>query len=117
MASLWGDSREVKYFGGYKGFTIMSNFNGSFGEVPKLYVRGTHTYEAYLNPENPLGTIASIEATLRRLDRFAEEEQAEIERKEKALADYKEQIGRPFEHEETLRELCVRQQEMNKKLE
>jgi hypothetical protein len=36
---------------------------------------------------------------------------------EKALADYQEQLNRPFEHEEPLRELCMKQQEINKLLD
>ncbi len=114
MASLWEDSREVKRLGHYKGFTIISSREG---ERPQLYLRGKQTYEAYLNQENALGTIASIENALRRLDRFAEEEQSELERREKALADYREQLHRPFEHEDRLRELFVKQQEMNRQLD
>jgi hypothetical protein len=37
--------------------------------------------------------IASIEYTLRRLDRDAEEEQSRCEHMEKALADYREQLN------------------------
>jgi hypothetical protein len=47
-------------------------------------------WDLHLNTENPLGTIASIEYTLRRLDRDAEEEKSKGERIEKALADYRE---------------------------
>jgi hypothetical protein len=36
---------------------------------------GKETYEANLNPDNPLGTISSIEHVLRSLDRRAEQEQ------------------------------------------
>ena len=54
---------------------------GREGEAPKLYLHGNHTYEATLNTENALGTIASIEYVLRHLDRYAGEEQAEIELK------------------------------------
>ena len=36
---------------------------------------------------------------------------------EKSLADYREQLNRPFEHEERLRELFVKQQEINKLLD
>src|ERR1700681_483959 len=65
---------------------------------PDLFIRGKEIYRANLNPENPLGTIASIEHTLRGLDRKAEDEQREVEQKQKALADYKAQLNRPFEH-------------------
>src|SRR5205085_1037565 len=59
----------------------------------------------------------SIEAVLRSFERDAEAEQAEIERKEKALAEYKEQLHRPFEQEDKLRELLLQQQEINKRLD
>jgi hypothetical protein len=36
-------------------------------------------------------------------DRRAEDEHHEIERQEKALADYRAQLGRPFEHEGRLK--------------
>jgi hypothetical protein len=119
MASLWQDRKELqlKRIGHYQGFAILSSFNGREGEKPKLYLRGKHTYEANLNTENPLGTVASIEYALRRLDKDAEEEQAACERMEKALAGYKEQLNRPFEHEEKLRDLCLKQQEINKLLD
>jgi hypothetical protein len=70
-----------------------------------------------LNTENPLGTIASIDAALRGLDRLAEKEQQEIERQEKALADYRAQMGRQFEHEERLKELLARQAQLNAALD
>lgn len=60
-----------------------------------------------------MGTISSIEHTLRGLDRRAADEQQEIERQEKALADYRAQLGRPFEHEGRLKELLVRQAQLN----
>jgi len=62
-------------------------------------------------------TLASIEYVLRRLDRDAEEEKSRCELMENAFADYQEQLNRPFEHEERLRELCARQQEINRQLD
>ncbi len=119
MSSLWEDGQELKpkRLGHYRGFAIMSSFSGREGETPRLYLRGKHTYEANLNPENALGTIASIEYALRRLDRDAEEEKSKCERMEKALADYREQLNRPFEHEDRLRELFIKQQEINRQLD
>ena len=117
-SSLWeGGGQQLKRLGDYKGFALMSSFSGREGETPRLYLRGKHTYEANLNSENALGTIASIEYALRRLDRDAEEEKSKCERMEKALADYREQLNRPFEHEERLRELFLKQQEINKLLD
>jgi len=76
-----------------------------------------HNTIAAVASVNPLGTMFSIEATLRNLDRHAQDEQAEIARKEKALADYRAQLGRPFEHEERLRELLVKQEDINRSLD
>jgi len=106
-----------KRIGQYKGFTILSSFSGREGDTPKLFIRGKHTYEANLNTENPLGTISSIEYAIRNLDRFAEDKKSEYVRKEKMLADYQEQRGTPFEHEERLRELFTKQQDMNRQLD
>jgi len=115
MESLWGDRNEVKHLGNYKGFAIVTSLSNS--GTPWLYVRGTHTYEANLNTQNEVGTIYSIEAILRHFDDFAVREKEDFERKEKALADYMEQLHRPFEHEERLRELCLKQGEINRSLD
>ncbi len=82
-----------------------------------LLIPLAYCWDLYLNTENPSGTIASIEYALRRLDRDAEEEKSKCERMEKALADYRERLNRPFEHEERLHELCMKQQEINKLLD
>jgi len=68
-------------------------------------------------PDNPLGTISSIEHVLRSLDRRAEAEQREIDRQEKALADYRAQLGRSFDHEERLKELLAKQAQLNASLD
>ena len=50
-------------------------------------------------------------------DRKAEEEQREIERQDKALADYRAQLGRSFEHEARLKELLAKQAQLNAALD
>jgi hypothetical protein len=54
---------------------------------------------------------------MRGLDRKAEDEQRDIERQEKALADYKGQLNRAFEHEGRLRELLTKQAQLNAALD
>ena len=119
LSLLWEDGQDLKLkrTGHFRGFTLMSSFSGREGETPKLYLPGKHTYGVNLNMENPFGTITSMEYALCRLDKDAEEEKAKYERLEKALADYQEQPGRPFEHQERLREPCLKQQEINKPLD
>jgi hypothetical protein len=99
--------------GRFRGFEILSRGSDLKDREPDLFVRGREVYKANLNPDNPLGTIASIEYTLRGLDRRADEERSDIERQEKALADYRAQLGRPFEHEVRLRELLAKQAQLN----
>ena len=85
--------------------------------IPHLFVRGHATYSANLNAVNPVGTIQSIEHTLRNLDRLAVEQQTRVARIEKELADYHLQADRPFDHEERLKQLLARQSELNSLLD
>ena len=50
---------------------------------------------------------------MRALDRVAAEEQKRVEHLEKTLTDYRAQADRPFEHEARLKELLVRQAQVN----
>jgi hypothetical protein len=113
----WRDDRTPQLRARFKGFEILSRGSAYKDGEPELFIRGKETYKANLNAENPLGTIQSIEQVLRGLDRKAEEEQREIERQEKALADYRAQLGRPFEHEARLRELLTQQAQLNAALD
>jgi hypothetical protein len=74
-------------------------------------------YSANVNPTNPIGTVQSIEYTLRSLDRLAAEQQQRLTRVEKELADYQSQADRPFEHDERLKQLLVRQAELTSMLD
>jgi hypothetical protein len=109
----WRDDKSLQPRATFKGFEILSRGSARQDGEPDLFIRGKETYKANLNPENPLGTISSIEYTLRSLDRRAEEARHEIERQEKALADYRAQLGRPFEHETRLKELLAKQAQLN----
>jgi hypothetical protein len=58
----WRDDTTVQVRGAFRGFEILSKGNS---ELPDLFLRGAGTYPAHLNPENTLGTVQSIEHTLR----------------------------------------------------
>ena len=118
----WRDDHSLQPRAQYRGFEILSRGSGmkrfdGEAELPELLVKGHATYRAHLNAENPIGTIQSIEHTLRALDRLAEQERAETERQEKALAEYTAQMGKPFEHEQRLRDLLGKQTELNAALD
>ncbi len=120
----WRDDQSLQSRGVIKGFDILSKGkSGGFGllqddePIPDVFVRGKATYSANLNPVNPVGTIQSIEHTLRNLDKLAVDQQSRVARIEKELADYQAQAERPFEHEERLKQLLTRQAELNSALD
>jgi hypothetical protein len=95
-----------------RGFEILSRDKPA-APVPDLFIRGAGTYAAHINPDNPSGTIQSIEHTLRALDKIAGDERHRVERLEKTLSDYQAQAGRPFEHDAQFKELLARQAQLN----
>ncbi|MDQ6733460.1 MAG: DEAD/DEAH box helicase family protein, partial [Nitrospirota bacterium] len=120
----WRDDQTMQPRGSLRGFEILSRGKGSgFGllnedeRIPELFVRARAMYSANLNCSNPIGTVQSIEHTLRNLDKLAAEQQNRVARIEKELADYQSQADRPFEHEERLKELLARQSEINSLLD
>ena len=120
----WRDYQTIQPRGKFRGFEILSKGkSGGFGllqeddRVPELFVRGRATYSANVNPANPVGTVQSIEYTLRSLDKLAAEQQGRVARAEKELVDYQAQADRPFEHEDRLKLLLVRQSELNSQLD
>jgi hypothetical protein len=86
-------------------------------QIPDLFIKGAGLYAAHLNPETPVGTVQSIEHTLRALDKFALQEQERRDRFEKTLSDYRAQANRPFEHESRLKDLLAQQAQLNAALD
>ena len=80
--------------------------------LPEIFVRGKGLYSANLSASSPVGTVQSIEHTLRSLDKMAAEQRDRVANFEKELTDYQAQSGRPFEHERRLQELLKRQAEL-----
>ncbi|MBS1854936.1 MAG: DEAD/DEAH box helicase family protein [Acidobacteria bacterium] len=120
----WRDDQSLQVCGQFRGFEILSKGKSAgFGlvsedeRVPELFVRGRATYSANLNPANPIGTVQSIEHTLRSLDKLASEQQSRAASVEKQLADFRGQADRPFEHEDRLKQLLARQAELNAQLD
>jgi len=120
----WHDDQTMQPRGSFRGFEVLSRGkSGGLGlmqgdeRIPELFIRGRATYSANLNATNPVGTVQSIEHALRNLDKVAAEQQNRVARIEKELADYRSQADRPFEHEERLKQLLVRQSELNSLLD
>ncbi len=120
----WRDDLSLQVRGAFRGFEILSRGKGATllvnsedERLPELFIRGASTYKTQLNAENPVGTMQSIEYALRSLDRAVEDERERTGRADKMLADFQEQAGRPYEHEARLKELLVRQSELNAALD
>ena len=120
----WRDDQTLQPRGSFRGFEILSRGKSTgLGllqddeRIPDLFLRRRAMYSANVNATNPVGTIQSIEHTLRHLDKLAAEQQARVVRIEKELADYELQCDRPFEHEERLKQLLVRQSELSELLD
>jgi len=120
----WCDDQSSPAEGFFRGFEILSKGKISrFGllkddeRIPDVFVRGQTTYSAKLNPVNPVGTIHSIEHTLRNLDKLADDQQSRVARIEKELVDYQAQAERPFEHEDRLKQLLTCQTDLNSALD
>ena len=121
LVMTWKDDESRQVRAHFRGFDIVSQGKRpSFLEsdpIPSLFVRGTGAYSASLNPANPMGTIQSIEYTLRSLERAAEREQESLHRLEANLAAFRRELAKPFEHEARLKELLVKQTELNAALD
>jgi hypothetical protein len=117
----WKDDESRQVRAHFRGFGIVSQGKRpSFLEsdpVPSLFLRGSGTYSASLNPANPVGTIQSIEYTLRSLERAAEHEREQLHQLEGNLAAFRIELAKPFEHEARLKELLVKQTELNAALD
>jgi hypothetical protein len=123
-ALSWRDDQTMQPRASFRGFEILSRGKADgFGlvqqdeRIPDLFVRGQATYSANLNAANPVGTVQSIEHTLRNLDKLADDQRSRVTRIEKELADYQTQANRTFEHEERLKQLLARQAEINSLLD
>jgi len=99
----WRDDQTLQPRGQFRGFEILSKGKtGGMGllqedeHVPELFIRGRATYSANLNPATAVGTVQSVEHTLRSLDKLAAEQQSRVARAEKELSDYQAQVERPI---------------------
>jgi N12 class adenine-specific DNA methylase len=119
----WQDDQSLQVRGHFRGFDILSKGKvGGLGltsddRIPDLFLRGKATYSARLNSESALGTIQSIEHSLRGLDKAAEEHRQDVGRLEKQFAELQQQADRSFEHEDRLKDLLKRQTEIKAELD
>jgi len=119
----WREDTTLQVRGMFRGFEILSKgkvtagFKADDDRVPDIFINAAGTYPAHLNPENTVGTLQSIEHTLRSLEKVATQQQERADYLQKTLTDYQAQANRSFEHGTRLKELLVRQEQINSLLD
>ena len=114
ILTLSGDA-EAKCRGQIAGFDMMTRATPD-REVT-AYLRGFAAYTFHHNLENPLGTIMSIERTLRGFEAIQGRLESDIARDQKEVAEYRVESEKPFEYEEQLKQLLVKQAQLNAELD
>lgn len=112
-AQLTGRTAE-KEIGEFAGFHLVLRI--AYLGHTEILLKGKHTYSANLS-ETGLGTIRSMEYTVQNLDECQERYARELADAEKRKRELESKIGQPFEHEEKLKSLTLRQQEIVKSLD
>jgi hypothetical protein len=106
--------------GAYRGFAIWSRpHTSSSADNPSVpfSLEGQWTYTAHTNPENPVGTLLSIEHVLANIEHHVATARAELVAAERDLQDYGAHSGRPFEQEEKFQKLLLRQRQLADELD
>jgi hypothetical protein len=111
----WRGSQSLKTCGKIAGFDVLCR--GEVDDSISAFLRGEATYTVNYNPDSPIGTLMSIERTLRGLETVQSRLEADILRDEKALAEYKLQAEKTFEHMERLNDLLAEQIRLNAALD
>ena len=122
------DTKPVR-LGTYRGFELWTvsehpwqqaadNSDRRVYGLANIRIKGSNTYGASSNTEgNPAGTLASIRYHIDGIDKDISILENSIAEQNKKLRDLQELIARPFEHEAKLKELLVKQAQLNAELD
>jgi N12 class adenine-specific DNA methylase/predicted O-methyltransferase YrrM len=103
-----------KQAGEFAGFRLI--LRAGFLDRVDIVLKGKNTYSANLS-DSGLGTIRSMEYVIQNLDECQERYGRELAESEKHKRELESKVGQPFEYEEKLQSLSVRQQEIVKALD
>jgi hypothetical protein len=113
----WASDPTFGERGSYRGFEIWSRGPGILTEHPVIQLRGRAAYPANINPDHPPGTLLSMDQVLSNIEKHLVSEQQHLSELRKREDDYREQLARPFEHDDQLELLLRRQQELGSVLD
>lgn len=115
IIGFWENGREAGTCGQISGFDIVCRRTTT--NMVSAFLRGEAVYAVNFNPENPIGTIMSIEHALRGFETVESRLSGFIETDSKAVEEYHAQLGKPFEHDDRLKQLLAQQALLNVQLD
>jgi hypothetical protein len=103
-----------KQAGEFAGFRLI--LRAGFLDRVDVVLKGKNTYSVNLS-DSGLGTIRSMEYVIQNLDECQQRYARELAESEKHKRELESKIGQPFEYDEKLQSLSLRQQEIVKALD
>lgn len=116
------EDRELEVRGGeiavgqYAGFAVSVLIPTGASDGPCFVLKGRRAYAAH-HSDNPQGMVRVIENVANGLEGRLSEVHEDLARAEKRLADILMELAKPFDKEERLTQLLVRQREINAALD
>jgi len=111
LKNRFGDDVRIGRFAGFDLF-----LRPSFNNTVEVIMRGKNSYAARVT-DTALGTIRSLEATVQGFEERASKLEADIADAHKRTKELETKVGAPFEKEEHYQHLCLRQSEIEEKLD
>ena len=104
----WRGPGNPQQIGTYKGLELWTTPGTMPDAYPGLTLRGSHSYPANTNPENPAGTLQSIENVVRSIPERLPAWQKSLDENRKKQSELLEQQGKPWPGEAKYQELVKR---------
>jgi TolA-binding protein len=102
--------------GSYAGFILHIKTSKHTHIAPQIVAKGKAEHEGNIS-DSDIGTIQSLDYAIRSIEDKIAEMDGVVKRHEEQLESLKAEINKPFPYEEKLRELVVRQEQINKNLD
>ena len=116
LANKVTDKSPDLFLGLYRGFKLSLHFN-QFTSLAEIFVDANGHYIADLNPSNGYGNIIRIENIIKGLEDKLEKVNQNLAELMQSKQTAEAAIARPFEQEDELQRLLVRQAELNSDLD
>jgi TolA-binding protein len=102
--------------GSYAGFILHIKTSNHTCIAPQIVAKGNAEHGGSIS-DSDIGTIQSLDYAIKSIEDKIAEMESVVKRHEEQLESLKAEINKPFPYEEKLRELVVRQEQINKDLD